>query len=647
MSGDQPLATKTLDGHGRDTNDLANLSSSHSGWRPGTGPYPPSSAARSTREPSRELPPSSAGVCSNLDAGFDVAGSTGRRSKRSSSRGPRISSVSRERGVVLSMMDEEITRLHPEHETTVNQVQHLKKQLKAARLEEQREAREQSMNKAERLQRRLKVTSRMQACVRGWLVRKRVIAALDHRTVQNLRHAAMLPDLLREQLMQLQHGVHDLKYKPEGKVVAAVKLQAWWRSIAARRVVKVVQLSNLLQAIGGQMAKAATVIQAWFRGATTKLKWRNAIISRMLATREQQYRDMVTALRSIVQIQRGYRAKLARRMLTEVRGCATVEIEPRESPIPSRASVDEEETKALLIDTWAPATTPGAVPLSSGNAGVIVESPPRHDWEIEKVESTGLVPFYGASSERMIRHQIGGPAAFMMQQQLAVPGGLSDDRSHLDMDGDTSLGDCDSLQEVISNTWEIYPSGLTPGFLPSLDADVWEHGGRAKSYRNSLRLRGVRKSSRRKKLDCRPRPCTKVVTLPPSNAEERALIRDTRSNSCIGAKAADITSMDCHPMFINAPPQPALRAAPNVRSARFFHQGDDEEWLWGDNCVAQAPTYRSERRPRGMKDENLWSGLNVPFDADLKKPKPGEVSHERVWSIAHALAQQLPALTAG
>lgn len=303
----------------------------------------------------------------------------------------------------------------------------------------------------------------------------------------------------------------------------------------------------------------------------------------------------------------------------------------------------EDEHKVLLVDTWKPAKTPGAVAAGSGNAGIIIESPPRHDWEIEKIESVALVPFYGASSEQAIRHQIGGPTALMMQQQLAITTEFNDDLARSEADNAMALGDLASLQESLGDAWDIYPSGLKPNFLPGLDPDVWEHGGRAKSYKNALRLRGVRKSSRRKQLDCRPRPCTTVVAQPPTNAEERARSRNARRISDDAASA----DMDLHPMFINAPPQPALKAAPASRSARFFQPEDDEEGLWGCTSEERAPTYRTQRRPRGMEEQNLWNTLNVPSDANLKKHRPGEVSHERVWSIAHALAEQLPALTAG
>jgi hypothetical protein len=547
--------------------------------------------------------------------------------------------------MVLQMVDEELATLQPAHEAQILKVEQLKQAHKAAVKEEQREARERSMNQAERLQRRLKVTSRMQACVRGWLVRKRVIAALDHRTVQNLRHAAMLPDLLREQLKSLQHGTHDLKYRTEEREAAATKLQNWWRSIVKGRVEKIVQLARILQGIGDHMAAAATVIQAWYRGMTTKLRMRCRIRAAMEATKQQQIRDMVVALHSIVQIQRKYRGKLARaerkRLLAE-RGLAISAASGHLSLALSTVSAEEEDSKLRLVDTWRPATGPGVEPAGSGKVGVHITSPPRHDWEIDKIQSAELVPFYEASMEEVIHHQIGGPSA------LAIADELMGNTDYSITDESGTVG---SLCDMSDSTWNVYPNGLTQDFLPQLDPDALEKGGRGKSYRNSLHLRGIRKSSRRKRLDCRPAPCTKICALPPSNTEQRAKTREV-PKLCNG-ETNNMTDngRDPHPLFINAPSLPSQRSlsANPAGSARYFCGGDDGEDLWGSSAVSDQPSYRKDRRPRGrLEDVDLWNTLNVPYadDSSRHRDKCRETSSERVWSIADRLKEKLPALTA-
>lgn len=640
---------------------------SRTSWRPGTGPAP-SSAAHSTREPSRDGPPASAGVHSNLFAEGDTAENFREWSARgrhpsadngqSRSHSRRVSSVSSVRGVVLTMFDDEIGRLRPEHDRKVARVESLKRQLKEARLTEEREAREQTMNRAERLQRRLKVTSRMQACVRGWLVRKRVVAALDHRTTMNLKHAAQLPDLLRQQLKSLQHGVHDLEFLAEHRLAAAVKLQAWWRAIMGQRIMKVIRLSRVLQLITDRMSRSATVIQAWYKGVTTKLRLRFIIRLRIEETRKLEASIMETALKCIIQIQRGYRSKLARRAMRQRRHLASQARQLHDESESSSTMVEEkvDNHHTSFIDSWRPSAAPGAIAAGFGNAGVVISEPPQHDWELQKIEEVGLVPFYDASSERQVRHQIGGPIALMMQQQLAIS---TSTNAIADQDPSGAIvDDLDSLQKQLGDSWAIYPNGFTHGFLPGLDKDVWEHGGRAESYRNSLKLRGVRRRNRRSSLTCGPRACTTFALPPPCNSVERGALRQAQKTNSLGGGAADADCADAvSAMFVNAPPQAAPKSNKNWRSARFVRPetciADEEECSWGFTEVElPPPTYRSKRTPRDELETGQteqWNTLGAPFlPMELKKQKKcGDVDHERVWSIAHALAEQLPAITAG
>lgn len=638
---------------------------SRSSSRPPTR-NPPNSAgyAHSTREPSRELPPTSAGLYSTLDSeselerGWRTTNTTIR--SRSGSRGRRVSSVSSIRGEVLGMYDSEIARLKPEHEGQVRKVEDLKHALVEARKFEKKVAREQTLNRAERLQRRLKVTSRMQAVVRGWLVRKRIIAALDKSKCQNLRQAAMLPDLLRTQLIELQHGVHDLEFRPEDREAAATKLQAWWRAMAGRRVVEIVKLSIVLQVVTARMAAAAVVVQAWYRGVSTKLRMRNLIRLRLLERRKTEVIEMQHALRCIIQIQRAFRTKLAWRSLCD-RQAIMDELKHEAARFTPESNMEAicDDITGNMVDTWGPVSTPCAVPAGSGNAGVVIRDPPRLDREVEKIESRELVPFYDVCAEHQIRHQIGGPLAVMMQEQLSL---AEPTLALTDGDGDTSSKACTTdlalLEKQLGSVWPIYPDGLTQGFLPTLDEDAWEKGGRAKSQRNALRIRGVQKRKRRKSLECGPRPCTVVVGQAPLNAEGRIQLREERRKQSIQDGKADIADADPHPMFINAPTEPPAKPGRPRCSARYVqshpYQGDDDEGSWGNVVVeSPPPTHRKTRDVRAelqLQEEiqEQWNTLGVPMSfAEPKKSRPGEVCHERVWSIAQSLAQQLPALTAG
>jgi hypothetical protein len=248
-----------------------------------------------------------------------------------------------------------------------------------------------------------------------------------------------------------------------------------------------------------------------------------------------------------------------------------------------------------------------------------------------------LIPFYGAASEGAVRHKIGGATAQLMQKRLAIG-----------CDGAADAED-DHEYEDLGDIWNVYPEGLTPGFVSGLDSDVWAQGGRPKSYENSLAIRGVHKRRRRKKEESGPRPCTKIVAQPPCNIEKR--LRDHKKGED-DKSIEQAAIVDDHPMFINAPPLPPPKIS-SGRSARFFRPAleiVEDEGSWGQTMVQKAPMHRKDRRRRGVEEEqDFWNMLNVPFD--VPKKKIGEVDHERVWCIASALAEQLadklPALTAG
>jgi len=646
------MSDEQLFGKSAPAEPLPRCTSPQSGWRPAT---------TSTREPSRELP-ASAGSW-NVSAGLGDIPDIPRSSVRSSlqtdttcrdSSRRRVSSVSNRMGDVLSMIKEETSSLRAQHEEQVAKRIGLERDLKDARKDERQKARERSINQAARLQRRQKVTSHLQACVRGWIVRRRIVAAMDLTKVQSLKRAAMLPDLLRDQLEELQHDVHDLKYRSEEREAAAVQLQSWWRMLTACRFAKVLQLTRAIQSIGRRMEAAAIVVQAWYRGVSIKLKLRDEIRLRMEQSRQKQLRVMESALHSIIQIQRGFRAKLARgerlrfSVANERSKVSWKSAASKASSLPLTATRGSSCASTVgvevpnLVDTWSPTSSLGAVAAGQGKAGIIIESLPQHDCELDKIASIDLVPFYGAASEEVVRHQIGGPTAMIMKQQLAIDSDCAaGDKSIVNIN--VATGDIDSVKEL-GDAWDVYPSGLTSGFLPSLDLDVWDRCSRRKSQRNSAQLRQNRRRSRRKKMECHT---TVMAQPPPCNAAERAQSREARRFDSIGAQDGEVEA-DIHPMFINAPPLPATRAAPAARKARFFFtESDDEEPSWGETSAAHVPMYRTQRRARCQEEHDQWTSLNVPCDIEVRRHRPGEISHERVWSIAHALAEQLPALTVG
>lgn len=503
------------------------------------------------------------------------------------------------------MLDEELEMLRPQLAGQSVRVAGLVEELKEARKEEEREARDQRKNHAQRLQRRIQVTSRMQACVRGWLVRRRFIAALDHRIVDRMAVSAMLPDMLRDQLQGLQHNIHDLLYRPSDHEDAAVKLQAWYRSILARRVVSVVRIAEKMRLIAVRMNAAVTRIQSWYRGLVTRQRMQVQIRLKLDLTRQHQWEEMQQGVHYIIKIQTWFRNKLAavelrRRMAAQqVMWDALMAKSPTAAGAPLSIG-NEGEEEVVLVDTWRrsdPSQGLSASPDAGDAFGAAMEGTPRPDRELEKLEAAGLVPFYWASSGEVIRHRIGGPAAQKMERRLAALPAMEVEDDH-DSDRQGSLdaavfGDSASGEDHLGNSWDMYITGVSQNFLTSLDADVWKRhpGMPCQKPAGSRRTRRSRSSARRPKK----RPCTKVVAQPPSNAELRMQARKEsqqavdRADTADGASAENGTrGFDPHLLLVNAPPLPPEKPRPSTRIARYrvartarpvVHE-DEEEASW-------------------------------------------------------------------
>merc|ERR1711924_47107 len=227
----------------------------------------------------------------------------------------------------------------------------LKEKYKVTRKLEEQEAYDQQVNEAVKAKRRLQLASRMQACIRGWLTRKRIVQAMDNR-IEFSAWLNKLPELLQSQLSELQHEVHDLLYDQEDKESSATKIQGWWRCILAQRAMAIIRCNEALGALFHQMNSAAIVIQAWYRGQATKACLRNKIQAKLREAGEEKMKEMQWGLKCVIHIQRRIREKQAR---TAMRILAQKSVKDLTLPFTTvhdtQAGEDENE---ILVDTWRP-----------------------------------------------------------------------------------------------------------------------------------------------------------------------------------------------------------------------------------------------------------------------------------------------------
>lgn len=497
---------------------------------------------------------------------------------------------------VLEMIDDELARLRPLIPAAAEAQELARIDLDAARKQELVELRNLRQNRDDQKERRLKLASRMQACVRGWLTRKRFVCALNRELVNQVGIAALLPDQLRDQLKGLQHHVHDLQYHHEDRVHACVRLQAWWRSISARRIVWVLRLTNQINALHRRMNAAAMKIGAWYRAHEARNRFRTQIQINMGLARARQMQEMELCLQVVIRLQRNIRAKLARKKVREARELRNeLFAQAHLQNLELRDGAAEECVEVPVIEDQVKA------------------SPPRKAREFEKLEQAGLVPFYGSSAQQLIRHRIGGPTALRMQKRLVLGMGMLSEGQEDSGEEDDVVDDAEL--DHPSMLWDVYPEGISTGFLDGLDKDAWPEDGWGR-VEDKRKAAAKRRKAARKRQKAIPACPTKVVMPPPSNTEKRARARgEAAVVSDLGSKeTAAAVVEDLHPLLMNGPMPPQRvplppagappRGRPRIRTpAQSPDDDEDEDGCWnGATSFFSGPRKARPGPPRSPAD---------------------------------------------
>lgn len=251
----------------------------------------------------------------------------------------------------------------------------------------------------------------------------------------------------------------------------------------------------------------------------------------------------------------------------------------------------------------------------------------QEDEELEKLKRAGLVPFYWGSSNELVRHKIGGPGAAQMRHQV-FSATLSHDGSSSD-DGGFAEGD------PLGGLWDVYPSGISPGFLANLDTDVW--AGRHAPSDQSKSQKRRRAAARRRGKTASGRPLCPAL-LPPSNAERRAQVREEARQALAAEaeRAKHVADEKPHPLLVNLPLQPK---APSVSLT--------EVRVWGQ-WPRRRPTGSTQEEEDMMEDEEecSWGDATSSFDVprmqqhlQLKCLEEKGSVHDRLFNSAKSRSE--------
>lgn len=446
---------------------------------------------------------------------------------------------------LADVVDEELARLQVERDAARERVHSLASRLETARQHELQELQALRLERAKIEQLRTNALIKLQARVRGYFVRKNVVVNLNASADERRFFAALRP-ALKTQLEELRHKVHGLQHSEEDRAAAATRLQAWWRAIAARRVLMVIRISERMQALFKQMARAATRIQATFRMFSTYHMFHKRIEAGRERRRLEQAAQRAALIDAVILLQQAFRQRLARARVAKAR-----------------------LSKCEVAEPFAEAEEAGNCKFQ---ANAELERLAKKDREIEKLESAGLVPFYLSSSRELVRHKIGGPSALRMQVRLSTTLNHASDE-------ESSGEDLTVDKEHSDDVWDVYPGGLSAGLLRRLTPDAWPGGRRP---RGLSPCRRASQRSRARRNSAKPRPARMVVPLPPCNTQMRAHVRDeAKSAAEKQAGATGEIALEAHALFTNVPILPPLKSKRNITKCIKVRCVNDDGCSWG------------------------------------------------------------------
>ncbi|CAJ1371229.1 unnamed protein product [Effrenium voratum] len=440
----------------------------------------------------------------------------------------------------LTMIQEEIEQLKPQLAQHAASREELLEQLHLAREKERQERQRLEESRLTEQEKRAKLRARLQGAVKKVVREQRAMKAI----------ATPSPDIkelegkLSEDLSGLRQQIHGLQYTQQDQERGATRIQTWWRTILAKRIARVLRISSTLWRLWQKMGRASVTIQRWFRAYVVRKMWHDTI-EMILQRHRKSYQERLDHQIQMVKIlQRGVRVYLAKKHLTS-----------------SLAAPQEEHRNAgssKYVDNWRPASALRRVR----------DGQPAEELELVKMKEAGLIPFYSRTTST-IRHRIGGPLALKIQHQLGVGAGAHLNREPREPERPDEPGEPgepgepepeagvkaetkqmlrpfllknqeEFAKEVLGGSWDIYPEGLSQGFL-----------------QGELPAAKKRPKAKRKRLTC-----TKPLEASPMRTEQRALLREQAELSAQRAEAMKAVSHLQHPLLEGLLPNVPMHVKP-------------------------------------------------------------------------------------
>lgn len=464
------------------------------------------------------------------------------------------------------MIKAEIEELRPLLRQHQEQRHKLLQELGDARAVEQDAKRALELSRLTQQEKRRQLRKTLQCAVDKVIIEQRSMKALT--TPSPELH--VLEAKLNEDLRGLRRKIHGLKYSQEDQDRGAARIQNWWRCILQARVRRLLQISKSMWELKNKVAKASLTIQRWYRASIVRFKWRAVLDTAMERRRKSLEARLEHQTKVVKVLQRAIRIYLAKRRLARKQedGVELVE-DPRF------------EGSSKYVDNWRPASERREV-------RDVRDGLPQEDLELTKMKDAGLIPFYSRTSNT-IRHRIGGPFALKIQFQLGVglgrPPDPADPADAVDPPEVSTrkslLSHSGSTGNSLGGNWEIYPQGISQGFLESLTYDYNKIAPTSPVPRKP----SPRKARRR---PVRPRPCTKPVEAGPlltqRRAEQREQQQQEETAAMIKAEAIKAVAHLQHPLLEGllpnvpmhvkaAPPSaPPGRPRPSFGCGSFRHE---------------------------------------------------------------------------
>lgn len=170
--------------------------------------------------------------------------------------------------------------------------------------------------------------ARMQSVARGFFVRCFVMPAL--RAEKDTQELERSRQEMQEKMLHMRQNIHDIHFLHPDREQAALRVQAWWKSVLARRLMDLLRIRTKVLEIRQSMDVAATTIQAVQRG---NLGRQTCIAVRLEREREErlaQEEELRMMANSVIKVQSLARRKQARKTVANRRRERAKEIKAAE-----------------------------------------------------------------------------------------------------------------------------------------------------------------------------------------------------------------------------------------------------------------------------------------------------------------------------